>query len=122
MATQKFLVSPMQARATTPRPAATISACVRRLKTFRICGTSSPPAICAPARMAAASPATPYAVSSPYKPEKIGLHRVEGVDAHPSVNGAASMTQRTGGLRQPLSIDSRSTARTSDIALSPRRR
>ena len=38
----------------------------------------------------------------------------------PKVNGAASITQRTGGLRNPPSTEPRMTDRTSDATLAPR--
>ena len=41
--------------------------------------------------------------------EKIRLQRVEGVHADPVVNGADSMSQRTGGFRHPSSSEARAT-------------
>ena len=54
--------------------------------------------------------------------EQIRLERVERVDARRrAVNGAASISQRTGGLRQPPSIEPRTTERIAATGLTPRR-
>ena len=58
-ATQKFAVQPMTSRAAIPATVPRIIAWVRREKSLRICFTSRPPAIWAPATTAAARPATP---------------------------------------------------------------
>ena len=63
---------PMTTSSATLIEAVSISACVRFVKIRRAHGTASPPAICAPATMAAANPAIEYAFGSPYNSSRYG--------------------------------------------------
>ena len=94
----------MPAAATAERRAAR-RAEVRRRNSRRIAGATSPPAICAPATMAATSPATPYASGRRRARAGTAAARRRRRSRRPPVNGAASMSQRTAGTRKPYSIE-----------------
>ena len=64
-ASQNAFVKPSSTRITVLAIPPRISAVVRLRKSPRIQGAAYPPAICAPATIAAASPATAYASGSP---------------------------------------------------------
>jgi hypothetical protein len=63
---QKLSTAPIRASTITFSTLIAISADVRRRNSQRICGATMPPMICAPATMAAESPAIWYASGSPY--------------------------------------------------------
>jgi hypothetical protein len=69
---QKLSIVPIRPRVTTLSAARTMRPEVRRRKSRRIRGATSPPRICAPAAIAATSPAIWYACGSPHSSSRYG--------------------------------------------------